>query len=160
HPRAISGDARRAGLADSAALGRAHLRPARQQPEARAQGVHGAGGRSTAFELRQLRQRGRLHRGLGGGESRRPAACRCGRLGRGEGSMNILGPDSLVFGVDDVESCIRYLSDYGLMPCDVSPQGARFEALDATSVVIRRRDDPTLPTPLETGTMLRKTIYG
>jgi catechol 2,3-dioxygenase-like lactoylglutathione lyase family enzyme len=74
--------------------------------------------------------------------------------------MNILGPDSLLFGVDDVDSCIQYLTDYGLAPHDVSPGGARLEALDGTSIVIRRRDDPGLPPPMETGTMLRKTVYG
>ncbi|HEX3849278.1 MAG TPA: VOC family protein [Steroidobacteraceae bacterium] len=74
--------------------------------------------------------------------------------------MNIFGPDSLLFGVDDVDSCIRYLTDYGLAPHEVSADGARFEALDGTSIVIRRRDDPALPPPMETGTLLRKTLYG
>jgi len=74
--------------------------------------------------------------------------------------MNILGPDSLVFGVDDVAGCVQFFTDYGLMPVDVSERGGRFEAADGTSVVIARRDDPTLPPPMETGSMLRKTIYG
>jgi hypothetical protein len=30
--------------------------------------------------------------------------------------MNIIGPDTLVFGVDDVTSCKQYLLDYGLLP--------------------------------------------
>ena len=30
--------------------------------------------------------------------------------------MNIIGPDALVFGVDDVAACSRYLTDYGLTP--------------------------------------------
>ena len=70
--------------------------------------------------------------------------------------MNIIGPDALVFGVDDVEACAQYLADYGLMPAG----DGRFEALDGTAVVIRRRDDPALPPPLFTGSMLRKTVYG
>ena len=74
--------------------------------------------------------------------------------------MNILGPDSLVFGVDDVAACIQYFTDYGLTPVDVSDAGGRFEAVDGTSIVIARRDDASLPAPMETGTMLRKTIYG
>ena len=74
--------------------------------------------------------------------------------------MNILGPDSLVFGVDDVAACIQYFTDYGLTPVDVSDSGGRFEAVDGTSIVIARRDDASLPAPMETGTMLRKTIYG
>jgi catechol 2,3-dioxygenase-like lactoylglutathione lyase family enzyme len=74
--------------------------------------------------------------------------------------MNILGPDSLIFGVDDVAACTQYLSDYGLAPVGVGAAGGSFEALDGTSIVIRHKDDPTLPPPMETATMLRKTIYG
>ena len=74
--------------------------------------------------------------------------------------MNILGPDSLVFGVDDVAACIQFFTDYGLTPVGVSDSGGRFEAVDGTSIVIARRDDTFLPAPMETGTMLRKTIYG
>ena len=70
--------------------------------------------------------------------------------------MNIIGPDSLVFGVDDVDACTTYFTDYGLTPAG----DGRFEALDGTSVVIRPRDDASLPAALETGSMLRKTIYG
>lgn len=74
--------------------------------------------------------------------------------------MNILGPDSLIFGVDDVAACAQYLTDYGLAPVAVTATGGRFEAVDGTSIVIARRDDPSLPAPMETGTMLRKTTYG
>jgi catechol 2,3-dioxygenase-like lactoylglutathione lyase family enzyme len=70
--------------------------------------------------------------------------------------MNIIGLDSLVFGVDDVDACSKYFTDYGLAPAG----DGRFEALDGTSVVIRARDDELLPVPLETGSMLRKTVYG
>lgn len=74
--------------------------------------------------------------------------------------MNIVGPDSLVFGVEDVDACIRYLTDYGLQPVDVTANGGKFEALDGTSVVIRRKDDPSLPPALDSGNMLRETVYG
>ena len=74
--------------------------------------------------------------------------------------MNIIGPDSLVFGVDDVGACAHYLTDYGLAPLEVSAAGGRFEALDGTSIVIRRGDDPALPPPMGTASMLRKTVYG
>ena len=70
--------------------------------------------------------------------------------------MNIIGPDALVFGVDDLDACTKYFTDYGLAPIG----DGRFEALDGTSVVIRPRDDESLPAPLDTGSMLRKTIYG
>jgi len=74
--------------------------------------------------------------------------------------MKILGPDSLIFGVDDVAACTQYFTDFGLTPVGVTDRGGRFEAVDGTSVVIARRDDPSLPAPMETGTTLRKTTYG
>ncbi|MGF6999658.1 VOC family protein [Paraburkholderia sp. GAS32] len=74
--------------------------------------------------------------------------------------MNIIGPDTLVFGVDDVASCNQYLLDYGLVPIRADEAGGRFEALDGTAIEIRRADDPALPPALATGSMLRKTTYG
>jgi catechol 2,3-dioxygenase-like lactoylglutathione lyase family enzyme len=74
--------------------------------------------------------------------------------------MNIIGPDSLVFGVDDVAACTQYLTDYGLAPVGMSAAGGRFEALDGTCIVIRHRNDPSLPPPMDTASMLRKTVYG
>lgn len=70
--------------------------------------------------------------------------------------MNIIGPDYLVFGVDDLDACTHYLLDYGL--AQVAP--GRFEALDGTGVHLHRRDDPSLPAAMETATQLRETVYG
>ena len=50
--------------------------------------------------------------------------------------MNIIGPDALVFGVDDVAACAQYLIDYGLTPFGADARGGRFEALDGTAIVI------------------------
>jgi hypothetical protein len=74
--------------------------------------------------------------------------------------MNIIGPDALVFGVDDVTACAQYLADYGLKPVDANAQGGRFEALDGTAIVLAHKDDPELPPAMGTASMLRKTIYG
>ncbi|WP_321854137.1 VOC family protein [Paraburkholderia tropica] len=74
--------------------------------------------------------------------------------------MNIIGPDTLVFGVDDVASCNQYLADYGLITVAADGKGGRFEALDGTGIEIAHRDDPALPQGMATANMLRKTIYG
>lgn len=74
--------------------------------------------------------------------------------------MNVIGLDALVFGVDDVGGCTRYLEDYGLRPVEATAAGGRFEALDGTSIVIKHRDDGSLPASLGTASMLRKTLYG
>ena len=60
--------------------------------------------------------------------------------------MNIIGPDALVFGVDDVAACTQYLTDYGLTPVG----NGRFEALDGTAIVIAHKDDASLPPSLGT----------
>lgn len=70
--------------------------------------------------------------------------------------MNIIGPDALVFGVDDLAACRQYLIDYGLRDAG----GDRFEALDGTAVLLRAKDDPSLPASLGTASMLRETVYG
>ncbi|WAC70830.1 VOC family protein [Roseateles sp. SL47] len=74
--------------------------------------------------------------------------------------MNIIGPDALVFGVDDLAACSQYLIDYGLTPVEQSAAGGRFEALDGTAIVLALENDPSLPPSLGTASRLRKTIYG
>ena len=74
--------------------------------------------------------------------------------------MNIIGPDSVAFGVDDVVACKEYLTAYGLDPVDVDDSGGFFEALDGTGILVRHRSDPRLPKPLETANMLRQIVYG
>ena len=59
--------------------------------------------------------------------------------------MQIIGPDALVFGVDDVAACETYLTAFGLE----AKGGGRFEALDGTAVIVKSRNDPSLPPPLE-----------
>ncbi len=70
--------------------------------------------------------------------------------------MNIIGPDLLIFGVDNLDDCKQFVTDYGLEEKD----GNRFESLDGTGIQIVSKDDPSLPPPLHTGSTLRKTIYG
>ena len=74
--------------------------------------------------------------------------------------MNIIGPDALLFGVDDVAACSQYLVDYGLEQLAGEGGGQRFEALDGTAIIVAHKDDPALPGSLGTASMLRKTIYG
>jgi catechol 2,3-dioxygenase-like lactoylglutathione lyase family enzyme len=74
--------------------------------------------------------------------------------------MNIIGLDALVFGVEDIEACSRYLLDYGLQPTASSGEEGLFEALDGTGVVLARADDPDLPASVGPASLLRETIYG
>jgi len=74
--------------------------------------------------------------------------------------MRIVGPDSLVFGVDDVAGAVQFCTDAGLKPVGVDATGGYFEALDGTGLEIRSKDDPRLPPALKTGNMIRLTVYG
>lgn len=74
--------------------------------------------------------------------------------------MKIIGPDYLVFGVDNLDDCVQYLIDYGLKPREQDESGAFLEALDGTGVLVRKRQDPRLPAPMETANTLRETVYG
>lgn len=74
--------------------------------------------------------------------------------------MNIIGPDYLVFGVDDLAACTEFLTAYGLEPVDVTEKGGLFAALDGTGLIIRHKNDPDLPAPLPNGSMLRQQVYG
>jgi hypothetical protein len=70
--------------------------------------------------------------------------------------MNIIGPDALVFGVEDLPACRQYLLDYGLKDAG----NDRYEALDGTAIVLRAKDDATLPAAMGTASLLRETVYG
>ncbi|MES2259950.1 MAG: VOC family protein [Pseudomonadota bacterium] len=74
--------------------------------------------------------------------------------------MNIIGPDYLLFGVDDVEACCTYLRDYGLAEVPTDEHGRRFEAQDGTGIVICHKDEANLPPAMPTATQLRETVYG
>lgn len=74
--------------------------------------------------------------------------------------MRIIGPDELVFGVDDLDACRAFLKDYGLAEADWSAAGGAFTALDNTAITIRKRNDASLPKPLASGSTLRQTVYG
>jgi catechol 2,3-dioxygenase-like lactoylglutathione lyase family enzyme len=74
--------------------------------------------------------------------------------------MHILGPDSLVFGVDDVAACNRCLADYGLLQVQASATLGVFEALDGTSVVVRHDSDPALPPAIGKAPNIRAVVYG
>ena len=59
--------------------------------------------------------------------------------------MNIVGLESLVYGVDDVDAAIRFHEDWGLETLERGSRGADFALADGTTVLLRQADDPGLP---------------
>lgn len=74
--------------------------------------------------------------------------------------MQIVGLDSLVFGVEDVDACVKLLGDYGLIRVEGAASGGVFEALDGTSAVVRHASDAGLPPAFCASPNIRETVYG
>jgi catechol 2,3-dioxygenase-like lactoylglutathione lyase family enzyme len=74
--------------------------------------------------------------------------------------VKILGPDFLVFGIDDVDAGHRCAVDYGLKVVEKGAHGGTYEALDGTGIVIRRSSDPGLLPATAAKPGLRETRYG
>jgi len=55
--------------------------------------------------------------------------------------MAILGIESVIYGVDDLDTCIRFWDDFGLNPVSRSQREAVFEVATGSKVIVRRRDD-------------------
>jgi catechol 2,3-dioxygenase-like lactoylglutathione lyase family enzyme len=72
----------------------------------------------------------------------------------------IKGIDRITFGVEDMETCRRFLTDWGLQPTAQSDAGAIFETLDGCEVELRAKDDPSLPPAIEPGPTLREVVWG
>jgi catechol 2,3-dioxygenase-like lactoylglutathione lyase family enzyme len=74
--------------------------------------------------------------------------------------MDIIGPDSLVFGVEDLDAAIQFVLDFGLLERERSQDGGVYEALDGTSLTIRHAADPALPPPIAASPNIREIVYG
>lgn len=70
--------------------------------------------------------------------------------------MSIVGIDSITYGVEDVDLCRRFFTDWGLR--EIQP--GDFETLNGCEVKLRRRDDPQLPPAMEPGSTLREVVWG
>src|SRR5271167_1201860 len=74
--------------------------------------------------------------------------------------MDIIGIDTAVFGVDDLDAARRFCRDYGLNETEHGASGAGFEALDGSSVILRLSSDKSLPPANVSGSTSRQTIWG
>jgi len=72
----------------------------------------------------------------------------------------LLGVASLVYGVDDLDSCTRFFEDFGLQLAEKGPDASRFALPEGSSIILRRRDDPHLPPPFLRQSGPREIIWG
>lgn len=74
--------------------------------------------------------------------------------------MAINGIRSLIYGVDNVQECARFFTDFGLPVRSLADDEARFLLADGSEVLVRRLDDPRLPASRLVGAGVQETIFG
>lgn len=74
--------------------------------------------------------------------------------------MALLGVETLVFGVEDLDSCTRFYDDFGLTLRERDANGARFSLPEGSAVILRRAGDPALPEPFLEVPGPREIIWG
>ena len=74
--------------------------------------------------------------------------------------MAILGIESVIFGVEDLERCTRFWDDFGLVAVARTADESVFEVASGSRVVVRRKDDRRLPPAYFEGSGVRETVWG
>ena len=74
--------------------------------------------------------------------------------------MGINRVESLVYGVDDIEKCTRFLDDWGLEKRDSGKSGATFATLENQTFIVKDINDASLPQPCEDGPTVREVVWG
>lgn len=74
--------------------------------------------------------------------------------------MAITGIHTLLYGVNDVDECVRFFTDFGLTLKTRTADYALFRLNEGSSVVIRHTDDPLLPATVLRDTGVREVIWG
>lgn len=74
--------------------------------------------------------------------------------------MAILGVESVVFGVDDLETCARFWKDFGLNPVSSDATEAVFDLPSGSRVLVRLRGDARLPPEVHAKPGIKLTIWG
>ena len=73
--------------------------------------------------------------------------------------MAILGVESVVYGVDDLETCTRFWVDFGLNPVSADDTESVFDVPSGSRVIVRRNGDPRVPNAFP-GNGVKETFYG
>ncbi|MDF7776079.1 VOC family protein [Sphingomonas sp. AOB5] len=74
--------------------------------------------------------------------------------------MAILGVESAIFGVDDLDRCTTFWEDFGLTLKSRDADESVFELPSGSKIVVRRRGDPRLPAFYSAKVGVHETIWG
>lgn len=74
--------------------------------------------------------------------------------------MPIVGLEGVVYGVDDVETSARFLTDFGLEKVESAGAGASLQVRgEGSRIHLRKTGDASLPPPVESGATMREIIW-
>jgi catechol 2,3-dioxygenase-like lactoylglutathione lyase family enzyme len=74
--------------------------------------------------------------------------------------VSIIGIQSLVYGVPNVEESRRFFEDFGLTPELAGTAHAQFSLAEGSTVILRHEEDTSLPPTSMTGSGVRQVIWG
>lgn len=74
--------------------------------------------------------------------------------------MTIMRVESLVYGVEDVETGMRYYDDWGLPRVEHGRHGVDYLLPSGQTIKLRNGSDPSLPPPTEAGSTVREIVWG
>ena len=74
--------------------------------------------------------------------------------------MAILGVERVIFGVEDLATCTKFWTDFGLTPLHADDTQSVFEVESGSRVIVKKIDDPSLPPANFKGSGVRETTFG
>jgi catechol 2,3-dioxygenase-like lactoylglutathione lyase family enzyme len=74
--------------------------------------------------------------------------------------MSVLGIDEVTYGVEDLDTSVRFFSDWGLTKVSEQPDEVIFETLNGCRVVLADINKAGLPPAIEPGSTVREVVWG
>src|SRR5471032_2833116 len=74
--------------------------------------------------------------------------------------MSVLGIDEVTYGVEDLDTCVRFFSDWGLSKISEQADEVIFETLNGCRVVLADLNKSGLPPAIEAGSTVREVVWG
>ncbi|MFJ8105682.1 VOC family protein [Streptomyces sp. NPDC096132] len=74
--------------------------------------------------------------------------------------MGIQRIESVTYGIDDLDACVRFFDDFGLFLVERTGEHAVFETLTGQTLHLDTDPSPLLPAPVEDGPTLREVVWG
>lgn len=74
--------------------------------------------------------------------------------------MDVLGIDEITYGVDDLATCKKFFSDWGMDLVEETDKSLVYETMNRCRVIAKTTDFPGLPAGIEEGPTLREVVWG